>query len=269
MFPAMKLMLKKEWKEQFPRNYSLFICFANELAALFFIYYTAKAFLPNTELMKGSELDYFSYILVGECFFRPLFAFAFGLVKNLKDNYQHGRLEHFLLLRRPFWIICLLETLPVLILEIAKVVIILGLAYFFFSLQLGNAWVIFPLWGLVALPFFFGFGIFANGVFIIFKRGEAYIYKVLQLGIILAGAYFPTITLPEKVKYFLPYWPLHSLMQSIRHAQANTPVGTLILDFFSSASALLIFGVTFGIFGVWWLKRTLHQHPEHLMKSND
>jgi len=258
---VIKLMLKKEWVEQFPRKYSLIVYFINELAALFFIYYTAKAFLPNTELMKGIELDYFSFVLVGECFFRPLFVFAFSLVKNLKDGFQQGRLEHFLLLRRPLWHICFLEAIPSLLLEAIKIFLILLVAFFFFSLQLGNAWLIFPLWAVVALPFFFAFGLFSNAIFMMFKRGEAYIYKILQLGIILAGAYFPTTSLPEKVKYFLPYWPLHSLMQSIRHAQADTPLGDLFFAFALQASALVALGVTFSLFAIWWLKKTLKRYP--------
>lgn len=260
MSQILKLFLKRELREKFPSKISYFWQVFNELAGLFFIYYTARAFLPNTQLMKGLEIDYFSFIIVGECFFRPLLSFVFAFIKNMKESQIAGRLEHFQIARLKMWRIWTLESLPALCLEFMKVCCIFVIAISFFQLKIGHLYFAVPLWMMLSVPLFTGLGLLSNRLVAVFRKGESFVYKLIQLAAILAGAYFPVSSLPAGLQKVAAFFPLAPMMDSIRRAQMDENFLSWGLDFLHKGFIFFLTGMLVLILGIYLPKILLRKN---------
>lgn len=232
MLTRIKIGLKLEWKTHYT-NWSPLFFLINEITVLTFMYFMAKAFIPKTDLFESYQGDYFIFILIGETCFRSPLVLMNSFVRNLKNLGQDGMFDDLLMAPKSLQNILTHKGIAALMIEFAKVIIILSLAVIIFKVPFHFLGLVqFALLQVSALPLFAGLGLLALAIFIKFKRGDHLVNKLASLMVVLSGAYFPVQVFPESFRQLLiVLLPLNHLVDSSRKAMAlQLTFSQLIID---------------------------------------
>lgn len=254
-----KLSILKEYRNKYPTKLSWLGQVLSELVMLTIYWYTAKAFLPNLQVLK-SGVDYFSYIVVGESvlFLPSLLMTAF--VRIFRSEVQQGTFEPTLLsifsLQRSW----LIQALGLVIVEGSRLLIVFTIAIGLFNLSVSSLPTLLAVFFLqiLALPFFAGLGLLGAAMMIILGRGDRILVLLTTGMTVLAGAYFPANVLPLGLQSILhQISPMTILLDSTRAIFQGESSFELLIQ---SASFLLIGSLIFSILGLAAIRASIIFH---------
>lgn len=244
MKEAFRRIQIKEWRYYYGGPWSIVGQLLNEIVMLTVFWFTAKAFVPDTNILGKDAVDYFTFIVIGETCLRTPSFFMTVFTRNLKNMAVEGTFEFSLLLPIRTQEYFIMNAFAGGLITFLRAGITLLVASGVFALGVrfqGLGFVL--LLQLVSWPLFAGIGLTAVAVFLFFGRGETVILKGASFLVILGGAYFPIKVFPESLAAFLSsVSPFNILLDATRHA-LSSPFA--IADLLQISLVLLIEG---GIF---------------------
>lgn len=259
MLLLFKLSILKEYRNKYPTPFSWLGQIISELIMLTIYWYTAKAFLPNLQFLKGG-VDYFSYIVIGESvlFIPSLLMTVF--VRIFRSEVHQGTFEPTLLSAASLPKSWLIQALALVIVEGFRLVIVFLLAIGLFNLSISSFSIISSaiLLQILAFPFFAGFGLFGASLMIVFGRGDR-ILALLTTGMtVLAGAYFPANVLPLRLHGLLhQISPMTKLLDSTRQLIQGEASSDLLIQ---SGLFLILSSLILSILGLAALRASIIYH---------
>jgi len=261
LFNQIKINLLKEFRYYYQSPLILFSILINELMILLVFWYTAKAFVPNLEIFSGKAIDYFTFIVVGETALRIPAFFVTVISRNMKNATLEGAFDNHLLLPCSPQYSFMIGGIGASIFEILKVILVLVLAWCFFTIDITFYSLVLaaPL-QIMAIFIFIGLGLMSVSALLVLKRGEAWIMKIVSIATILAGAYFPTTVLPYGLDSHLYYAsPFNLLLESTRKilSQEMSPHNYLV-----SSVILLAWAISLFTLGYFLFSKALHMHKK-------
>ena len=129
-------LLKRDIKNYYPSKWSFPVGLSIEFTTLLFIFYTSKAFIPDADIFKNDNIDYFSYIVIGDLCFRLPSLLIMSFTRILKNHGIEGSLDHLFLTPGSFHVKLLKESHGIIILEAIKIVFVLIMATLCFNLHI-------------------------------------------------------------------------------------------------------------------------------------
>lgn len=259
MLLLFKLSILKEYRNKYPTPFSWLGQIISEITMLTIYWYTAKAFIPNLQFLKGG-VDYFSYIVIGESvlFIPSLLMTVF--VRIFRSEVYQGTFEPTLLSLASLSKSWLIQAFALVFVEGFRLVIVFLLAIGVFNLSISSFVIISSaiLLQILAFPFFAGIGLFGASLMIVFGRGDR-ILALLTTGMtVLAGAYFPTNVLPVGLQSILnKISPMTILLDSTRHLIQGETSSELLIQ---SGLFLFLGSFIFSLLGLRALRASIIYH---------
>ncbi len=245
--------LKQHYRDRYPTLFGILGEFLNACLVLTVYWYTSRAF-GNT-LFAGAtsdyQMNYFSFVLLGEIFISIPIALSVGASHILSSASFDETFEAFRLLpgrtQTPF----ILSTLALVPIEVLRALLKLLIAIYIFNthFQLSHL-LLASLFQIAAMPAFLGLGLIASALMMRLGRGAGIISQASALAAVLAGAYFPLGMFPTGVQKFATLVsPFTVLLQGVRQIFAGHGLEfSVLLQIFGWSAVLMIVG--YGSFGL-------------------
>jgi ABC-type polysaccharide/polyol phosphate export permease len=246
----------REMREIYHSKTMILTAVVTTVVTLGIYWFTSKAFAPSVASgLEGSDVNYFSYILIGDLtFLIPSLMFV-GVADSIRRNAVDRSLELMLTSRVGPRKIIMLQLAALIPIEFVKAALTLLIAVLVFSFRLPAFSIPKVLFlQIFSLPLFIGLGLIAASILLRFSRGESVIGQISNLGIIFAGAYFPIAVFPETIgvisKIFSPFSVLLEGTRSMFNG-ANWPI------FFNLSMIIIVWGIISFALGFWLIGKGL------------
>lgn len=227
----------------FPTKFSFLAYVISTYISLVILFYTSKAIGKS---FFATNLDYFSYILVGEL----------GLLLVSSVLQQSLTLVRMWMARGIFSYILTIPTSPLkivvmqLLSKIPKTLMLvllqLILASLFFDFEISfMQMMVLIFYPVLSLLMFIGLSLIVVSLFLFFGRGQSIVYYLTTILTILGGAYFPLDVLPNWVQSLSDFNPFALTLIPIRQYFLNGDIYQLLESGVVSlcwATGLLIIG---------------------------
>jgi ABC-2 type transport system permease protein len=193
--------------------------------SLIIYYFTSKAFSGSVDSSLAEyNVDYFSYIVLGEVFLAIPLYFLEGPFRNLKTAVIEGTWETMISLpKSPFKSLVYVSTFDFPRVALRCCVTLL-MAILFFGLKISILdFLQVSLLQVMAIPFCFGFGLVACSIFLLSGRGQSFIGYLTTFTAFFSGGFFPISVFPNWLREASYYFsPFTFLLENSRQIIAGT-----------------------------------------------
>jgi ABC-type multidrug transport system permease subunit len=217
------LLLKGEFRNTFPRFYSLLSFIFTSLVILFGYYCTSKALTPVSSLEGWHQTNYFDYIVFGEIVITLPLAALVSATSAIKNMSQQGILENVIYNSKSPLHSLLTISYSLLLRDSVYVLLHTLIAYTVFHFHIDLLTMLETLlFVLLSLPAFLLLGLFVGQVVLSTGRGSGVLSNVTYLVMLLSGVFFPIDVLPVFLKK-ISFWllPQTYLLDSVRKFAAD------------------------------------------------
>lgn len=219
MLNVLLFLFMREKRSVFINRLSFSGRFIAILVNIWFYYFAAKAFNPNTKVFADNQSwSLFEFVMVGEIvlFFAidALVLFAQQTRLIIRENVLNPLLNTKTPLYKTIFLMCVSS----MSLSLFTIIFNLIILVFFFDLTypMMNVFKAIIL-NISFLPIFIGLGYLAAAFLMIFRKGSAGLGAAVGSLGILSGAYFPVTVFPGWVEKIVVYInPMHTLLGQTR-----------------------------------------------------
>jgi ABC-2 type transport system permease protein len=220
---ALFLLLKGEFRNFFPRFYSVLSFIFTSLVTLFGYYCTSKALTPVSSLEGWHQTNYFDFIVFGEIVITLPLAALSSSTAAIKSMSQQGILEGVIYNSKSPLKSLFLIAFSFLFKDSIYVIVHLLIAYTVFNFNVGVLTMLETIFFvLLSLPAFLLLGLLVAQIVLGTGRGAGILANMSYLVMLLSGVFFPIDVLPVLLKK-ISIWilPQSYLLDSVRKFAAN------------------------------------------------
>lgn len=229
IFAIFKMNIKSVLFYRFAYLFELVSIFVS----LVIYYYTSKAFSGSVEgPLNEYQVDYFTFIVLGEVFLAIPLYFLEGPFRNLKTAVIEGTWETMNSLpKSPFKSLIYISTFDFPRVSL-RCFVTLILAILFFNLRISFLDFLQVTYiQVLAIPFCFGFGLIACSIFLLSGRGQSFIGYLTTFTAFFSGGFFPISVFPQWLRdASYMFSPFTYLLENSRRIVAGTIGNSHLLD---------------------------------------
>ena len=209
MFAIILDFFKREYRDQYFSKWVWISSILGSSLSLAFYWFTSKAFGSRFASLDGSEMDYFTFILVGENALLIPLALMNSFTQSIRTVADDGVLDVMLISQRSFFKSILFMGAMNLSFHFLQMTITLTFAALIFGLQIHYTAIPSYLVLLAfSLPLYIGLGLINTAFIVLVRRGVNFFVTFSVVLSMLSGTYFPIGVFPswiQKISLILPY----------------------------------------------------------------